>query len=43
VDVAIAVVDTVGETLESEVWVIKIEVEEVLWLVHTCQPLSCEC
>jgi hypothetical protein len=43
VDVAIAVVDAVEDTFELEVWVIKFEVEEVLWLVHTCQPLSREC
>ena len=42
-DVAIVVVDAVEDTLEPEVWVIKFEVEEVLWLVHTCQPLSREC
>ena len=41
--VTIAVVDAVEETLEPEVWVIKFEVEEALWLVHTCQQFSCEC
>ena len=33
VAVAIAVVDAVEERLELEVWVIKFEAEEILWLV----------
>lgn len=34
VALAIAVVDAVEERLELEVWAIKFEAEEVLWLVH---------
>lgn len=38
--VVVAVVDAVEEGLELEVWVIKFEAEEVLWLVHKCQQFS---
>ncbi len=40
---AVAVVDTVDEGLELEVWVIKFEAEEVLWLVHKCQQFCWNC